>query len=238
MGSSQWTSKLKWPSRPTFQTWRRSNAFNRILYFCICLIISLDQSRHLFCVSFCLQIVDFYVYRYNKYFGKMWKQRKDVTMVSGDNGENSIYSSLYSFIVQLFIHYFCVFLPCTEIKALFNIHILSHQYDHSHYIINIRLSRDRLIFMIEIIISGYTGGNRTMVAAATIVIMAAAKKMQQNVFALYHSYNHTILLGFIWILDFHFKIVLVRRRRYLIPIRCNNGKRKICPWRWLHHFDF
>ena len=83
-----------------------------------------------------------------------------------------------------------------------------------------------------------TGGNRTMVAAATIVIMAAAKKTQQNVFALYHSYNRTILLGFIWILDFHFKIVLVRHRRYLIPIRCNNGKRKNCPWRWLHHFDF
>ena len=83
-----------------------------------------------------------------------------------------------------------------------------------------------------------TGGNRTMVAAATIVIMAAAKKALQNVFALYHSYNHTILLGFIWILDFHFKIVLVRHRRYLIPIRCNNGKRKIWPWRWLHHFDF
>ena len=83
-----------------------------------------------------------------------------------------------------------------------------------------------------------TGGNRTMVAAATIVIMAAAKKAQQNVFALYHSYNRTILLGFIWILDFHFKIVLVRRRRYLIPIRCNNVKRKICPWRWLHHLIF
>ena len=83
-----------------------------------------------------------------------------------------------------------------------------------------------------------TGGNRTMVAAATIVIMAAAKKAQQNVFALYHSYNRTILLGFISILDFHFKIVLVRRRRYLIPIQCNNGKRKMCPWRWLHHFDF
>ena len=77
-----------------------------------------------------------------------------------------------------------------------------------------------------------------MVAAATIVIMAAAKKALQNVFALYHSYNRTILLGFIWILDFHFKIVLVRHRRYLIPIRCNNGKRKIWPWRWLHHFDF
>ena len=43
-----------------------------------------------------------------------------------------------------------------------------------------------------------------MVAAATIVSMAAAKKVQQNVFALYHSYNRTILLGFIWILDFHF----------------------------------
>ena len=27
------------------------------------------------------------------------------------------------------------------------------------------------------------------------------------------------------------------RRRYLIPIRCNNGKRKMWPWRWLHHFD-
>ena len=77
-----------------------------------------------------------------------------------------------------------------------------------------------------------------MVAAATIVSMAAAKKVQQNVFALYHSYNRTILLGFIWILDFHIRIVLVLRRRYLIPIRCNNGKRKIWPWRWLHRFDF
>ena len=47
----------------------------------------------------------------------------------------------------------------------------------------------------------YTGGNRTMDAAATIVSLAAAKKAQQNVFALYHSYNRTILLGFIWILD-------------------------------------
>ena len=83
-----------------------------------------------------------------------------------------------------------------------------------------------------------TAGNRTMVAAATIVSMAAAKKAQQNVFALCHSYNRTILLGFIWILDFHFKIVLVLRRRYLIPIRCNNGKRKLWPWRWMHHFDF
>ena len=83
-----------------------------------------------------------------------------------------------------------------------------------------------------------TAGNRTTVAAATIVSMAAAKKTQQNVFALYHSYNRPILLGFIWILDFHFKIVLVLRRRYLIPIRCNNGKRKMWPWRWLHHFDF
>ena len=77
-----------------------------------------------------------------------------------------------------------------------------------------------------------------MVAAATIVSMAAAKKVQQNVFALHHSYNRTILLGFVWILDFHFKIVLVLRRRYLIPIRRNNGKRKMWPWRWLHHFDF
>ena len=82
-----------------------------------------------------------------------------------------------------------------------------------------------------------TGGNRTMVTAATIVSMAAAKKAQQNVFALYHSYNCTILLWFIWILDFHFKIVLVLRC-YLIPIWCNNGKRKMWPWRWLHHFDF
>ena len=86
--------------------------------------------------------------------------------------------------------------------------------------------------------SFFTGVNRTMVAAATIVGMAAAKKAQQNVFALYHSHNHTILLRFMWILDFHFKIVLVLRRRYLIPIRCNNGKRKMWPWRWLHHFDF
>ena len=83
-----------------------------------------------------------------------------------------------------------------------------------------------------------TGGNRMLVAAATIISMAAVKKAQQNVFALYHSYNRRILLGFIWILDFHFKIVLVLRRRYLIPIRCNNGKRKMWPWRWLHYFDF
>ena len=34
-----------------------------------------------------------------------------------------------------------------------------------------------------------------MVAAVTIVSMAAAKKAQQNVFALYHSYNRTIILG-------------------------------------------
>ena len=83
-----------------------------------------------------------------------------------------------------------------------------------------------------------TGGNRTMVAVATIVSMVAAKKAQQNVFALYHSYNRMIPLGFIWILDFHFKIVLVLRRLYLIPTRCNNGKRKNWPWRWLHPFDF
>ena len=83
-----------------------------------------------------------------------------------------------------------------------------------------------------------TGGNRTMVAAATMVSMAAAKKAQQNVFASYHLHNRTIPLGFIWIIDFHFKIVLVLCRRYLIPIRCNNGKRKMWPWRWLHHFDF
>ena len=83
-----------------------------------------------------------------------------------------------------------------------------------------------------------TGGNRTMVAAATIVSMAAAKKAQQNVFALYYSYNRTILLGFIWIFYFHLKIALVLRRRYLIPMRCNTGKRKMWHWRWLHHFDF
>ena len=95
-----------------------------------------------------------------------------------------------------------------------------------------------------------------MVAAATIISMAVAKKAQQNVFAFYHSYNRTILLGFIrqWILDFHFKIVVVLRRRYLIPIQCNNGKKKrglgdgctilifssddgcTCWWRWLHYF--
>ena len=87
------------------------------------------------------------------------------------------------------------------------------------------------------ITSFITGGNRTMIAAATIVIMAAAKKVQQNVFALYHSYNRAILLGFIWILDFHFKIVPVLRRRYFILIRCNDSKRKLWYWRWLHHFD-
>ena len=65
-----------------------------------------------------------------------------------------------------------------------------------------------------------------MVAAATIVSTAAAKEVQQNVFALYHSYNRTMPPGFIWSLDFHFKIVLVLHRRYLIPIHCNNGKEK------------
>ena len=81
----------------------------------------------------------------------------------------------------------------------------------------------------------YTGGNRTMVAAATIVSMAAAKKAQQNVFALYHLYNRMILLGFTWILGFHIKIVLVLRRLVWFPY---DGKRKMWPWRWLHHFDF
>ena len=100
------------------------------------------------------------------------------------------------------------------------------------------LTRDPASTLVRFATVAFTGGNRTMAAAATIVSMAAAKKAQQNVFALYHSYNRTILLEFIWILDFHFKIVLVLRRRYLIPIRCNNGKRKMWPWRWLHHFDF
>ena len=107
-------------------------------------------------------------------------------------------------------------------------------------------SRDiRLKYEFQVDILYSLGGNRTMVAAATIVSMAAAKKAQQNVFALYHSYNRTILLGFIWILDFHFKIVLVLRRHYLVPTRCNNGKKKnvaltmVAPfwfqhWRWLH----
>ena len=97
-------------------------------------------------------------------------------------------------------------------------------------------------------------GQRTMVAAATIVSMAEAPKARENVFGLYHSYNRTILMGFIWILNFHFKIVLVLRRRYLIPIRCKMAKEKCglddgCTnlifstdddgtfwWRWLHYF--
>ena len=117
-----------------------------------------------------------------------------------------------------------------------------------------RLHDDTIRYLTEYWKLWNTGGNRTMVAAATIVSMAAAKKAQQNVFAFYHSYNRTILLGFIWILDFHFKIVRVLRRRYLIPIRCNNSKRKCgiddgctilifstddgCTrwWRWLHYF--
>ena len=49
--------------------------------------------------------------------------------------------------------------------------------------------------------------------------------------------THAILLGCIWII-FHFKIISVLRRRYLIPIRCDKTKRKISPWWWLHHFDF
>ena len=67
--------------------------------------------------------------------------------------------------------------------------------------------------------------------------------------------TRTILLGCIWILDFHFKIVLVHRRRYhgyLIPTRCNNGKSDLdngctilvfstddgCTrwWRWSYQF--
>ena len=90
------------------------------------------------------------------------------------------------------------------------------------------LSEPMLIRFIDAYIS--RGGNRTMVAAATIVIMAAAKKAQQNVFALYRSYNRTILLGFIWILDFNFKIVFVLRRRYLISIRGNNGQMVALFW--------
>ena len=90
----------------------------------------------------------------------------------------------------------------------------------------------------KLTLANNTWGNRTMVAATTIVSMAAAKKVQQNVFAFYHSYNRTILLGFICILDFHFKIVLVLRRCHLIPIRCYNRKRKMWPWRWLFQFDF
>ena len=63
-----------------------------------------------------------------------------------------------------------------------------------------------------------------------------------------------VLIGCIPILDFHFKIVLVLRRRYLILTRCKNGKEKCglddgctilnvstndgCTrwWRWLHQF--
>ena len=48
----------------------------------------------------------------------------------------------------------------------------------------------------------------------------------------------TVLLVCTWILYSHFKIVLVLRRRYSITIRCNAGKRRILPRRWLHHFDF
>ena len=102
--------------------------------------------------------------------------------------------------------------------------------------------------------NNYTGGNRTMVAAVTIVSMAAAKKAQQIVFALYHSYNRTILLGFIWILDFHFKIVLVLRHVIWFPYDVIMAKEKCglddgctililsaddgCTrwWRWLHYF--
>ena len=72
-----------------------------------------------------------------------------------------------------------------------------------------------------------TGGNRTMVAAATIVNMAAAKSAQQNVFVLYHSYNRTILLEFIRILDFHFEIVLVLRRRYWFPYDVMLAKKNV-----------
>ena len=50
--------------------------------------------------------------------------------------------------------------------------------------------------------------------------------------------THTIRLGCFKILDFHFKIVFGLCRRYLIPTRCNNGKSKIWPWRWLHHSYF
>ena len=50
--------------------------------------------------------------------------------------------------------------------------------------------------------------------------------------------TRTILLGCIWIFNFHLKIVIKLRRRHLIPIRCDNGKRKIWPWRWLYRFDF
>ena len=68
--------------------------------------------------------------------------------------------------------------------------------------------------------------------------MAVAKKAQQNVFPLYHLYNPNNSPGVHMDLDFHFKILLVLRWRYLIPMRCFNGKRKIWPCWWLHQFEF
>ena len=105
-----------------------------------------------------------------------------------------------------------------------------------------------MIFTTGKIISGSpnTGGNSTMVAAATIVSIAAAKKAQQKDFALYHSYNRTILLGFIWILDFNFviwfpyDIIMAKEKCGLddgctILIFSTDGG---CTrwWRWLHYF--
>ena len=53
------------------------------------------------------------------------------------------------------------------------------------------------------------------------------RRKRNNKFLLCTTHiTRTILLGYIWILDFHFKIVLMLRRRYLIFIRCHNGKRK------------
>ena len=94
-----------------------------------------------------------------------------------------------------------------------------------------------------------------MVAAATIVIMAAAKKAQQNVFALDHSYNRTILLGFIWILDFHisrlsscfagiiwfpYDVIMAKEKCGLddgctiLIFSTDDGCTRW--WRWLHYF--
>ena len=90
----------------------------------------------------------------------------------------------------------------------------------------------------KLIMSHITGGNCSMVVAATIVIMAVVKKAQKNVLALYHSYNlhHLPRMH----LDFRLSF---QDCPCGLPVLfdsplCNNGRRKIWLWPWLHHFDF
>ena len=85
----------------------------------------------------------------------------------------------------------------------------------------------------------YSEGNRTIWLQLQPSSSWQRRRKRSKMFSFCTTHiTRTILLGYVWILDFHFKIVLVLRRRSLIPIPCNNDKRKTWPWRWLCHFDF